>query len=55
MIAITFSIGSIYLYHKTNNIKLYCCKEINSCNICAFPETPKLENNDYNIPKSEIT
>ncbi|ADV33786.1 conserved hypothetical protein [Candidatus Blochmanniella vafra str. BVAF] len=38
-----FTIGFIYLYNKTNSIKLYCCKEINSCNICTFPIISEFE------------
>lgn len=45
---IVFSIGFIYLYTKTDNIKLYCCKEINTCNICTVPTISESEYYDYN-------
>ncbi|CAD83456.1 transcriptional regulatory protein, C terminal domain [Candidatus Blochmanniella floridana] len=48
MLIIIFSIGFIYLYNKTNNTKLYCCKEINSCDICDFPIILEFTCNNYN-------
>lgn len=44
----------IYFHIKQNNIKLYCCKEIDSCNICTFNAIPGSEYNEENIQYSEI-
>lgn len=54
MLIITFSMGLIFLYNKTDNVKLYCCKEINACNICTVPATSEFEYYDYNLPYFEI-
>lgn len=53
-IIIILLIGFMYFHMKQNNIKLYCCKEIDSCNICKFNTTPEPERNNYNIQYSEI-
>lgn len=55
MLIIVFSMGFMYLYNKTDHIKLYCCKEINTCNICTVPTTSESECNDYNLPVFEMT
>lgn len=46
--------GFIYFHIKQNNIKLYCCKEIDSCNICTFNIIPGSEFNEDNIQHPEI-
>lgn len=46
--------GFIYFHIIQNNIKLYCCKEIDSCNICTFNVTPESEYNNENIQYFEI-
>lgn len=53
-IIIILMIGFMYFHIKQNNIKLYCCKEIDSCNICKFNTIPEPEYYDYNIQYSEI-
>lgn len=54
MMIIILFMGFIYLQLKQNNIKLYCCKEIDSCNICTFHSIPGYEYHDENIQYSEI-
>lgn len=54
MMIIILIMGFIYFHLKQNNIKLYCCKEIDSCNICTFNTIPKCEYNNENIQYSEI-
>lgn len=55
MMMIILLIGFTYFHIiKQNNIKFYCCKEIDSCNICTFNTTPKCEYNDDNIQYFEI-
>lgn len=54
MIVIIFSMSLIFLYHKKDNIKLYCCKEINSCSVCPIPATAEPEYNDNNLPYFEV-
>ncbi|AKC60548.1 winged helix-turn-helix domain-containing protein [Blochmannia endosymbiont of Camponotus (Colobopsis) obliquus] len=52
-IILTMALSS-YLHHKDkNNQKLYFCKQINSCNICALHPIPGLECNEYNLQISE--
>ncbi|WP_331828186.1 winged helix-turn-helix domain-containing protein [Candidatus Blochmannia sp. SNP] len=55
IVAILFSIGFVYLYTKKDHIKLYCCKEINSCNICTFHAEPGLDCGGCTIQCTEIT
>lgn len=53
-LVIIFSLSFLYLQSKTDHIKLYCCKEINACNICASPTISDSDYYDYNIPYFEI-
>ncbi|URJ32508.1 winged helix-turn-helix domain-containing protein [Blochmannia endosymbiont of Camponotus sp.] len=55
MVVILLSIGFVYLYTKKDHIKLYCCKEINSCNICTFHSELGFECNDCTMQCTEIT
>lgn len=43
MMFIILFAGFIYFHVKQNNIKFYCCKEIDSCNICTFNVVPESE------------
>lgn len=52
MLIVAFSMGFMYLYNKSNNIKLYCCKEINTCNICTVPTVS--EPDYYDMPYFEL-
>lgn len=54
MMIIILLMGFTYFHIRQNNIKLYCCKEIDSCNICTFNAIPGSEYNDDNIQYSEI-
>lgn len=54
MIVIIFSMGIMFFYNKIDNIKLYCCKEINTCSICPIPTTAEPDYNDYDLPYFEI-
>lgn len=54
MIIIVFSMSLMFFYSKIDNIKLYCCKEVNTCSICPIPATAEPENNDYNLPYFEV-
>lgn len=51
--SIIFSISFLYLYNKSNHIKLYCCKEINTCNICAAPVKSEFDNSDQYVSPIE--
>lgn len=55
MLIIVFSMSLIYVHKKSDNIKLYCCKEINTCNVCTVPTTSDAEYHDYNLPYFEMT
>lgn len=55
MLILVFGMSFMYLYNKTDNIKLYCCREVNTCNICAVPTTSESEYYDYNLPYFEMT
>ncbi|WP_159715412.1 winged helix-turn-helix domain-containing protein [Blochmannia endosymbiont of Camponotus nipponensis] len=55
MLIILLSIGLAYLYTKKDRIKLYCCKEINSCNICTFHPEVGFECSDCTMQCTEIT
>ncbi|URJ30000.1 transcriptional regulator [Blochmannia endosymbiont of Camponotus sp.] len=54
IITILFSIGFFYLYTRKDHIKLYCCKEINSCNVCTFHAEPGLDCNGCTIQCTEM-
>ncbi|AKC59954.1 winged helix-turn-helix domain-containing protein [Blochmannia endosymbiont of Polyrhachis (Hedomyrma) turneri] len=56
LIITVLSISIIYMYIKDKNLKkLHLCKQINSCNICTFHQTPNLECNDLTFKNSENT
>ncbi|URJ30357.1 winged helix-turn-helix domain-containing protein [Candidatus Blochmannia vicinus (nom. nud.)] len=55
IVSILFSIGFFYLYTKKDHIKLYCCKEINSCNVCTFHSEPGLDCSGCTIQCTEMT
>lgn len=55
MIVILLGVSFIYLYTKKDHIKLYCCKEINSCSICTFHSEPGLDCSSCAIQCTEIT
>lgn len=54
MMMVILLIGVVYFHVKQNNIKLYCCKEVDSCNICTFNSMSGPEYNDDNVQHFEI-
>lgn len=55
MMIILLITGFVYFHIKQNNIKLYCCKEIDSCNICTFNIIPGSEYKENNVQHPEST
>ncbi|URJ24895.1 winged helix-turn-helix domain-containing protein [Candidatus Blochmannia ocreatus (nom. nud.)] len=54
-IIIIFIIGIFLLHHKQHKTKIYCCKELNTCKICAFNTEIGSEHCESVMQCTEIT